>query len=164
MNITVYCGAGFGNDVSLKEQVELFGKKIAQAGDRLVFGGSETGLMGVLADAVLSEGGSVTGVELKYFAEKNLSHTGLSELLVADTLSGRKQMMIDRGDAFVALPGGAGTLDEISEIITLKNIGILDKPCMRAARFMNWDIRQLVYLAEDAEDIMKGTRQGGERQ
>ena len=174
MNITVYCGAGFGNDVSLKEQVELFGKKIAQAGDRLVFGGSETGLMGVLADAVLSEGGSVTGVELKYFAEKNLSHTGLSELLVADTLSGRKQMMIDRGDAFVALPGGAGTLDEISEIITLKNIGILNKPCilfnwkgyyeplaafydqMRMAGFMHWDIRQLVYLADDAEDIMQG--------
>ena len=75
MNITVYCGSGFGNDDSLIEQVRIFGKKIAQAGDRLIFGGSNTGLMGVLADAVLSEGGSVTGVELNYFAERKMSHT-----------------------------------------------------------------------------------------
>lgn len=133
--------------------------------------------MGALADACIAEGGFVTGIELKYFAEKGLSHKGLSELIFADTLSQRKQMMIDRGDAFVALPGGAGTLDEISEIITLKNIGILKKPCvlfnwkgyyepfisfydqMRTDGFMECDIRKLVYLAKDAEDIIKGARE-----
>lgn len=174
MNITVYCGSGFGNDHSLQEQVQLFGQKIAQEGHRLVFGGSRTGLMGLLADAVLAGGGTVTGVELNYFAEKQLSHTGLTELLTADTLSQRKQMMIDRGDAYVALPGGAGTLDEISEIITLKNIGILDKPCilfnwkgyyeplaafydrMQESGFLKRNIREMVYLVEDAEDIMQG--------
>ncbi len=102
MNIVVYCGSGFGNDISLQDQVKLLGRKIAQAGAGLVFGGSETGLMGLLTDSALSVGGTVTGVELDYFAERHLSHRNLTELLVADTLSQRKQMMIDRGDAFVA--------------------------------------------------------------
>ena len=177
MNITVYCGSGFGKDESLQEQVQLFGRKLAESGHRLIFGGSRTGLMGLLADAVRAEGGLVTGVELNYFAERQLSHTGLTELLTADTLSQRKQMMIDRGDAYVALPGGVGTLDEVSEIITLKNIGILDKPCilfnwkgyyeplvafcdrMRDSGFLNRDIREMVYLAKDADDILRGVVQ-----
>ena len=116
-------------------------------------------------------------MELNYFAERQLSHTGLTELLTADTLSQRKQMMIDRGDAYVALPGGVGTLDEVSEIITLKNIGILNKPCilfnwkgyyeplvafcnrMQGSGFLNRNIREIVYLAKDADDIVRGVVQ-----
>lgn len=178
MNITVYCGSGFGNDPALKEQITKLGQIIAEHQDRLIFGGSNTGLMGVLADAALSNGGSVTGVELRQFADNNLSHTGLTELIIANTLSQRKQIMIDHGDAFVALPGGAGTLDEISEIIALRNIGGFHKPCilfnwkgyyeplvsfydaMQKNGFLKKDINGLVYLAENAEDILRKAHTG----
>lgn len=112
-------------------------------------------------------------MELRRFADEDLTNDHLSELIITDTLSERKQKMIDLGDAFVALPGGAGTLDEISEIITLKNIGILQKPCilfnwkgyykpllafydhMQSAGFLKRNIREIVSLAADADEVVR---------
>ena len=176
MNYTVYCGSSFGNDPELNEEVARLGKLIGQAGDSLVYGGSKTGLMGTISGSVSASGGKVIGVELRRFADEDLTDDRLSDLIITDTLSERKQKMIDLGDAFVALPGGAGTLDEISEIITLKNIGILQKSCiltnwngyyeplitfydhMQDAGFLKRNIREIVSLAECAEDVVRIAR------
>lgn len=176
MNYTIYCGSSFGNDPELNEEVARLGKLIGCAGDGLVYGGSKTGLMGTISGAVSAARGKVVGVELRRFADENLTNDHLSELIITDTLSERKQKMIDLGDAFVALPGGAGTLDEISEIITLKNIGILQKPCilfnwkgyyepllafydhMQSAGFLKRNIREIVDLAADADEVVKMAR------
>ena len=118
MKITVYLGASEGNDPALKTAVQELGRWIGQSGNALVYGGSCSGLMGLLADSVLAAGGQVTGVEPRFFVEQELQHNGLTELIVTENMAQRKAKMIELGDAFVALPGGVGTLEEISEIFT----------------------------------------------
>ena len=118
MKITVYLGASEGNDPALKTAVQELGRWIGQSGNALVYGGSRSGLMGLLADSVLAAGGQVTGVEPRFFVEQELQHNGLTELIVTENMAQRKAKMIELGDAFVALPGGVGTLEEISEIFT----------------------------------------------
>ena len=118
MKITVYLGASEGNDPALKTAVQELGRWIGQSGNALVYGGSRSGLMGLLADSVLAAGGQVTGVEPRFFVEQELQHNGLTELIVTENMDQRKAKMIELGDAFVALPGGVGTLEEISEIFT----------------------------------------------
>ena len=117
MNITVYLGSCEGNDPAMKTAVAELGRWIGESGNRLVYGGSKTGLMGLLADSVLSAGGEVTGVELEMFMEAGYQHTGLTELIVKPDFPQRKAEMIRRGDVFIAFPGGTGTLEEISEIM-----------------------------------------------
>ena len=118
MNITVYLGANAGNDPALRDAVRALGRWIGESGNALVYGGSRSGLMGLLADSVLAAGGQVTGVEPRFFVEQELQHNGLTELIVTENMAQRKAKMIELGDAFVALPGGVGTLEEISEIFT----------------------------------------------
>lgn len=118
MKITAYLGASEGNDPALKTAVQELGRWIGQSGNALVYGGSRSGLMGLLADSVLAAGGQVTGVEPRFFVEQELQHNGLTELIVTENMAQRKAKMIELGDAFVALPGGVGTLEEISEIFT----------------------------------------------
>ena len=118
MNITVYLGANEGSDPALKQAVEELGRWIGESGNALVYGGSRSGLMGLLADSVLAAGGQVTGVEPRFFVEQELQHNGLTELIVTENMAQRKAKMIELGNAFVALPGGVGTLEEISEIFT----------------------------------------------
>lgn len=130
MNITVYLGANEGNDLALKKAVTELGTWIGESGNALVYGGSETGLMGTLAASVLKAGGDVTGVEPVFFIEEELQFDGLTELIVTQDMSERKAKMIELGDVFIAFPGGTGTLEEITEIMSKVSLGHLDAPCI----------------------------------
>ena len=130
MNITVYLGANEGNDPALKKAVTELGTWIGESGNALVYGGSETGLMGTLAASVLKAGGDVTGVEPVFFIEEELQFDGLTELIVTQDMSERKAKMIELGDVFIAFPGGTGTLEEITEIMSKVSLGHLDAPCI----------------------------------
>jgi len=118
MNITVYLGASLGTDPALPQAVQQLGRWIGESGNALVYGGSKSGLMGILADSVLAAGGRVTGVEPKCFLDAELQHEGLTELIVTEDMPARKTKMIELGDAFIAFPGGTGTLEEITEVIS----------------------------------------------
>ena len=109
MNITVYLGAGEGNDPRLREAVEELGTWIGGSGNALIYGGSKCGLMGALAESVLKAGGEVTGVEPQFFVESVLQHEGLTRLIVTKDMTERKNKMIELGDACIAFPGGTGT-------------------------------------------------------
>ena len=130
MNIVVYLGARPGKNPLFREKARELGAWIAGQGHRLVYGGSAIGLMGELADAALSAGGEVTGVEPRFFVDAVLQHQGVQDLIVVETMQERKQKMISLGDAFIAFPGGTGTLEEISEIISMTCLGLTDKPCI----------------------------------
>ena len=130
MNITVYLGANEGNDPHLEEAVRELGTWIGASGNALVYGGSRSGLMGVLADSVLRAGGRATGVEPQCFIESALQHEGLTELIVTKDMEERKKIMIQRGDAFIAFPGGTGTLEEIAEVMSKVSLKQLDAPCI----------------------------------
>ena len=106
MNITVYLGANLGTDPALPQAVQQLGRWIGESGNALVYGGSKSGLMGLLADSVLAAGGRVTGVEPKCFLDAELQHEGLTELIVTEDIPARKTRMIELGDAFIAFPGG----------------------------------------------------------
>jgi uncharacterized protein (TIGR00730 family) len=110
------------------DAARAFGKVLAARGLGLVFGGGHIGLMGVLADAVLAAGRPVIGVIPRALADKELAHRGLTELVIVETMHERKAAMADRADAFVALPGGYGTGDELFEILTWAQLGLHDKP------------------------------------
>ena len=130
MNITVYLGASEGNDPSLKVAVRELGTWIGQSGNRLVYGGSKTGLMGELAESVLMAGGEVTGVEMRYFVEQGVQYDGLTEMIITESMPERKTRMIALGEAFIAFPGGTGTLEEISEVMAKVALGQLSAPCI----------------------------------
>lgn len=130
MNITVYLGANEGNDPSLRKAVEELGSWIGKSDNTLIYGGSKSGLMGVLASSVLSFGGKVIGVEPKFFIEKELQHDGLTSLIVTEDMSSRKNKMIELGEAFIAFPGGTGTLEEIAEIMSKVSLKQLNAPCI----------------------------------
>ena len=130
MNITVYLGANLGTDPALPQAVQQLGRWIGESGNALVYGGSKSGLMGLLADSVLAAGGRVTGVEPKCFLDAELQHEGLTELIVTEDISARKTKMIELGDAFIAFPGGTGTLEEIAEVMSKVSLGHLDAPCI----------------------------------
>ena len=130
MNITVYLGAFGGNDPSLKEAVKELGTWIGASGNTLIYGGSKTGLMGKLAESTLSAGGNVIGVEAQFFVDKGVQYDGLNKLIIAKDITERKTKMIELGDAFIAFPGGTGTLEEISEIISKVSLKQLNSPCI----------------------------------
>ena len=130
MNITVYLGSSFGNRPEFREAAEEIGTWIGKSGHRLIYGGSAVGLMGVLADSALAAGAEVIGVEPQFFLDEGLEHTGITKTIPTETMAERKVMMMELGDAFVALSGGAGTLDEISEVIVLAALNKHDKPCV----------------------------------
>ena len=125
MNITVYLGANEGNDNRLREAVQALGHWVGESGNALVYGGSKTGLMGELAKAVLE-----AGVEPQFFMDAGFQYNGLTELIVTKDMSERKAKMIALGDAFIAFPGGTGTLEEISEIISKVALNQLNAPCI----------------------------------
>ncbi|MDD6690508.1 MAG: TIGR00730 family Rossman fold protein [Lachnospiraceae bacterium] len=128
MKICVYLGASFGESPKYRKAAEDLGRMIAETGNALVYGGSRVGLMGVLAESVLSAGGEVTGVEPQFFIDSCVQHEGLTRLIATKDMAERKQTMIALSDAFLAFPGGTGTLEEISEVISLCALGRIDKP------------------------------------
>lgn len=130
MNITVYLGSSLGNDPIFEQEIVKLGHYIGDSGHTLVYGGSASGLMGILADAVLESNGKVIGVEPKMFVDAGYLHPNINELIVTDDLASRRSKMMEMGDVFIAFPGGTGTLDEISEIMTNVSLGIINKPCI----------------------------------
>lgn len=130
--ICVYCGTSAAREPAVEAEIRKFGREIAKQGIDLVYGGSSLGLMGALADEVLAAGGKVIGVIPKTLVGREAAHKGLTELKVVETMHEREQTMFDLGDAFVAFPGGFGTLVEVIEMITWKQLGIHGKPIVIA--------------------------------
>jgi uncharacterized protein (TIGR00730 family) len=127
-NVCVFCGSRVGGPDVYAEAARRLGDLLARRGLGLVYGAGHIGLMGVLADAALAAGGRVVGVIPQDLVDRELAHRGLTELCVVDTMHQRKALMADRSDAFVALPGGYGTLDETFEILTWGQLGLHTKP------------------------------------
>jgi cytokinin riboside 5'-monophosphate phosphoribohydrolase len=130
--VCVYCGSSPHKDAAVEEEVRLFGRELVSRGIVLVYGGSSLGLMGALADEVLAAGGKVIGVIPKALENRESAHRGLTELRIVDTMHEREQLLFDLADAFVAFPGGFGTLEEIIEMLTWKQLGIHNKPIVIA--------------------------------
>ncbi|WP_421983622.1 TIGR00730 family Rossman fold protein [Roseibium sp.] len=128
-SICVFCGSSFGTRASYAETAVETGRQIAEQGFRLVYGGAKVGLMGTVADAALNAGGKVIGVLPRALEEKELAHEGLDELHLVGSMHERKALMAELSDAFIALPGGAGTLEEIFEVWTWGQLGYHQKPC-----------------------------------
>ena len=130
MNITVYLGALEGNDPALGDAVRELGTWIGESGNSLIYGGSKSGLMGQIAESVLNAGGKVTGVEPQFFVEAELQYDEITELIVTKDMTERKTKMIELGDAFIAFPGGTGTLEEITEVMSKLSLNQLNAPCI----------------------------------
>lgn len=129
-SVAVFCGSQRGNDPAFAEAAQALGQGLTDAGISLVYGGGRVGLMGVLADAALAAGGEVIGVIPDFLMRREVGHSGITELLNADSMHGRKQRMFELSDAFVSLPGGIGTLDETIEIIAWRQLGLHHKPVL----------------------------------
>ena len=127
--ICVYCGSNTGNRPAYAERATALGERIAREGLSLIYGGGNVGLMGLAADAALAAGGEVIGVIPEQLVTWEVAHKGVSRLEVVANMHERKMRMFDLADAFVALPGGFGTLDEMFEMLTWRQLGIGDKPC-----------------------------------
>ncbi len=128
-NICVYCGSSPGLNPAFTRAATILGKTLAERDIGLVYGGAAVGIMGVVANAVLANGGKAIGVIPKALAVKEVAHTGLNELYVVESMHERKAMMAELSDGFIALPGGWGTLEEIFEILTWAQLGFHRKPC-----------------------------------
>ena len=130
MNITVYLGSNEGKDPGLKTAVRELGAWIGSRGHTLIYGGSKRGLMGELAESVLMAGGKVIGVEPQFFLDMGFDYDAITQLIPTKDMSERKAKMVELGDAFIAFPGGTGTLEEISEIMSKVVLGHLKDPCI----------------------------------
>ena len=127
-SICVYCGSRAGDDEAFTASAKQVGEWIARHGGQLVYGGGRNGLMGTVADATLAAGGRVVGIIPRALMEKEWSHTGCTELHIVETMHERKQMMAERADAFLAIPGGIGTLEEFFEVWSWRQLGYHHKP------------------------------------
>lgn len=128
-NVCVFCGTAAGNHPRYAEAARNVARLLAQKNCRVIFGGGRVGMMGVVAGAALAAGAYVIGISTRMLKEGEIMHRGLSELHVVDTIHERKVMMTGLADAFVILPGGYGTLDELFEVLTLQQLKVHDKPC-----------------------------------
>ena len=171
--LCVYCGSNTGSKPIYLEQATALGTRLANDGIGLVYGGGNIGLMGAVADAVLQAGGEVTGVIPEQLMEWEVGHRGVTRLEVVGSMHERKSRMFDLADGFVALPGGFGTLEEIIEMLTWRQLGIGSKPCafldvagywapigemmdrMVTDRFLHPDQRQDLWIGDDI-DVMLG--------
>jgi uncharacterized protein (TIGR00730 family) len=176
MKICVFCGSSSGNDGTYTEGAALAGRSIARSGATLVYGGGRVGLMGVVADAALGVGGEVVGVMPRALVEREIAHRNLNRLHVVETMHERKTTMSSLADAFLALPGGAGTLEEIFEQWTWGQLGIHHKPCaflnlkgyfnpiavmveqMVAAGFLLPQFAAMLTFSDSIETILAGFR------
>lgn len=127
-NICVFCGSNLGVDSSYSDLAVKLGKKISKENANLIYGGANVGLMRIVAQEVMSNNGHVTGVITHFLSQKHLTLPNLSKLILVETMQERKAKMAELADAFIALPGGMGTLEELSEILTAAQLGFHSKP------------------------------------
>ncbi|MBN8261732.1 MAG: TIGR00730 family Rossman fold protein [Xanthomonadales bacterium] len=174
--LCVYCGSNAGNDPAYAAQARALGARMADDGIALVYGGGNVGLMGIVADAVLAGGGEAIGVIPQQLVDWEVAHRGLSRLEVVDSMHARKARMFDLADGFVALPGGFGTLDEMFEMLTWRQLGLGKKPCafldvagfwdplmamldrMVAARFLHPEQRGDMWHGGEIDDLLRWMR------
>ena len=128
-SVCVFCGSSTGGNSAYTEAARSLGRTLAEANIRLVFGGGHVGLMGEISNAALAADGDVIGVIPKLLVERELAHEGLSDLRIVGSMHERKALMSDLSEAFIALPGGTGTLEEFFEVLTWAHLGEHDKPC-----------------------------------
>ena len=128
-SVCVYCGSNAGSRPAYAERAAELGTRLAREGLALVYGGGNVGLMGIVADAALAAGGEVVGVIPEQLVNWEVAHRGLTRLEVVADMHTRKMRMFDLSDAFIALPGGFGTLDELFEMLTWRQLGLGDRPC-----------------------------------
>ncbi len=150
-SVCVYCGANPGTKPAYREAASLLGRTLAQRNIQLVYGGGNVGLMGVVADAALDAGGRVLGVIPESLERLEVAHRGLTELRVVRSMHERKLIMADHSDAFIALPGGIGTAEEIFEVFTWSQLGIHLKPCglLNVAGFFDGFVSQISRMVND---------------
>jgi uncharacterized protein (TIGR00730 family) len=173
LSVCVFCGSRYGRNPRFREAARALGHGIAARGWRLVYGGGDVGLMGTVADAALAGGGSVVGLIPRRLLEREIGKREVDNLIVTETMAERKDRMVEISDAFVALPGGLGTLDELFEVITLRQLGYNEKPIILldtdgywqpflklfdqvvAESFAEPDSFRLIEVAGDAEEALK---------
>lgn len=129
-SVCVFCGSRLGASATYRHLAEEAGRAIGRRGWRLIYGGGDVGLMGVLATAVLEAGGEVVGIIPRRLLDREVAKPGITELVVTPTMFERKERMISAADAFLVLPGGFGTLDELLEVVTLRQLGYHDRPIL----------------------------------
>lgn len=170
--LCVYCGSASGADPAFTAAAQRFGKALASRRIEMIYGGGRLGLMGTIADAALEGGGRVTGVITRHLLDKELGHNAVHDLRVVDSMHQRKKLMADTARAFVALPGGVGTLDELFEILAWAQLGIHDCPIgllnvngfynallqflqhATRERFMRIDLDHALIVDDDAERLL----------
>jgi len=171
-SVCVFCGSSTGIRESYTVNARFLGRILTENNVTLVYGGGNVGLMGVIADAVIEAGGKTIGVMPKSIAELEIVHDNLTELYLVDTMAERKEMMAKLSDAFIAMPGGFGTLDELSEILTYNQLRIFDKPMgllnidgyfdgllnffdhAVSERFVRKEHRKNILVANDSEELL----------
>ncbi len=172
LSICVYCGSGFGTDPAFESAAKLLGKSMAETGTRLVYGGGDVGLMGTVAKSVKDHGGFVTGIIPRFLKDREIMFDEADENIVVEDMHTRKRLMFEKSDAFVALPGGVGTLEELVEQLTWAQLGRHSKPIviadihgfwrplltlmahMRHFEFIRPGLEISYIVAERAEDIV----------
>jgi uncharacterized protein (TIGR00730 family) len=145
-SLCVFCGSQLGSDRRFRAAATRLGELAASAGFRLIYGGGRVGLMGAVADAAMAAGGEVVGLIPARLLEREVGHRAITELIVARDMFDRKDQMIARADGFVVLPGGLGTLDELLEVVTLRQLGYHGKPIVLVNLGGYWD--PLIALVE----------------
>ena len=139
LRVCVFCGSQYGSDPVYRRIAGRLGEMLGAAGVTVIYGGGHVGLMGAVADAAIAAGGEVIGVIPTRLLEREVGHRAITRLITTKDMFERKQQMIDRADAFVILPGGLGTLDELLEVITLRQLGYHDKPIVLINLGGYWD-------------------------
>ena len=158
-SICVYCGSSTGSNPAFSLEAEELGKVLAKQNITLVYGGGSVGLMGIIADTVLNNGGKVIGVIPRFLKAKEVGHDGLTELVLVDSMHERKLRMSELAEAFLAMPGGFGTLEELAEILTWIQLGLLQKPVgiLNVDHFFDHLIAQFDHMV-DQELLKKANR------
>jgi len=149
-SVCIFCGANFNGDPALKAAVEQLVEVMASRNMSLVFGGGKVGMMGLLADNMIGRGGKTVGVIPQFLLDKEVGHTGLTELHIVETMHQRKQLMSDLCDAIIMLPGGFGTLEEFFEVLTWLQLGLHHKPIgiLNVNGFYDFLLKQMDVMVE----------------
>jgi uncharacterized protein (TIGR00730 family) len=172
MKLCVFCGSSSGFAPVYKETAQALGKLMAEKNIQLIYGGGNVGLMGVLADTIMSSGGAVIGVIPDFLLRREVGHRGITSLEIVGSMHERKKRMADLADAFVAIPGGWGTLEEIAEVLTWRQLGLISQPVailntagffdpllaqmqhMSVEGFLKPDYLDMLITAADPEDLL----------
>ncbi|MBC7654033.1 MAG: TIGR00730 family Rossman fold protein [Oligoflexus sp.] len=149
-SLCVYCGSNFNGDPYLKQAVEILAKEMAENNIKLIFGGGSVGVMGLIANAILKNGGKAIGIIPQFLMDKEVGHKGLTEMIVTENMHQRKQKMADLSDGFLILPGGFGTLEEFFEVLTWLQLGLHQKAIgvLNVGGFYDFLFKQMDVMVE----------------